>query len=287
MNKINLFKTNNPISALKICSLFVLLIAAGRSEAQNGFDIGLRTVIQKSSLINKQDQATGHELDYKLNWHVAFGLGADYTFSKHFGAGIDLLFSKQGEGYKGTTITGADPSTLYNEFQGLAAANSIPFSGAYTADITISTMKIPFMLRYTGNSTKKYYFSSFIGPQIDMISKVVVKVNGTEAKFTSLGIKPEDVYKKTTMDAVLGLGAGMNLNKNLVLTAGLRLDYGLGDVEKKDATFSNGTQKFYPVSRTSTTNNATGGLWISLNYKFVKKAPEKPAVKGKQVPKKK
>ena len=64
---------------------------------------------------------------------------------------------------------------------------------------------------------------------------------------------------------------------NLVLTAHLRLDYGFGDVEKKDEMFTSGgvQQRFYSTGRVAT-HNATGGLMIGLNYKFVKKEKEKP-----------
>jgi Outer membrane protein beta-barrel domain len=215
-------------------------------------------------------------------FRVAYGLGVGYTFSKHFGAGIDLLFSKQGVGYKGNVIAGADHATLYHEFDTLANRNGTGFNSTYTADVALSTMKIPIMLRYTGNCTKKIFFNSFIGPQINMLSKVAIKVNDKDANFTGMGVSANDLYKKMTMDLVLGLGAGMNLNENLLLNAGIRIDYGMGDVENKSVTFTSnsGTQKIYDPAR-ATTNNITGGVWISLSYKFVKKAPAKPDPKAK------
>ena len=111
-----------------------------------------------------------------------------------------------------------------------------------------------------------------------MLSSAVFQVNGQTASFSSYGIKPEDMFKKTTLDAVIGVGVGINLSDNLVLGVHLRLDYGLGDVENKSETVTSGgtSSKVYDAGR-ATTNNATGGGLISLNYKFAKKAPAKPA----------
>jgi outer membrane protein with beta-barrel domain len=264
----------------KAIALCALSMAAGPVFAQQGLDLGLRVMVQTTSLINSTDQAAGKELDYKNKVTAGGGIAGGYNFNNHMGAELDILYSKQGQGYIGDAaqISSNSNAILSNEFRGLAASNNIPFSGSYTANIALTCIKIPILFRYTGDATKSWFFSSFIGPQINMLSSAVFTVNGQTASFSSYGIKPEDMFKKTTLDAVIGVGVGINLSDNLVLGVHLRLDYGLGDVENKSETVTTGgtTSKAYDATR-AVTNNATGGGLISLNYKFVKKAPAKPA----------
>ncbi len=125
------------------------------------------------------------------------------------------------------------------------------------------------LFRYTGDNTKKTYFSSFIGPQIDMLSAASVQVNSQNASFSKFNTTATDLYKKTTLDAVFGVGVGINLSKNLVLSGHLRLDYGLGDAEDKSVTVGGG--KLYNSARAAT-HNATGGALIGLTYRLTKKA---------------
>ena len=269
----------------KTIAVCALSLVYGPLFAQSGFDFGLKGIVQATSLLNSTDIAAGPELDYKDKVTIGEGVSAGYTFTKHMGVEINVLFSKQGQGYIGdaSKINSNSSAILSSEFQSIAQFDNIPFSGDYTARIILNTIKIPFLFRYTGNNTKKVFFSSFIGPQIDMISSVKFQVNGQNASFAGAGFSPEDLYKKTTIDGVLGLGAGMNLSKNLVLSVHLRLDYGFGDVEDKSFTPAGSTDKFYDASRAKT-NNATGGGLVSLNYRLVKKHKE-PAQSKAVMPK--
>ncbi len=257
--------------AVAICAL---TMACTPVFAQKGFDFGLKGNIQTTSLINSNDQAAGTELDYKNYTTMALGVSAGYSFNNHTGVEINILSSKQGQGYVGETsqINGNSGLILSGLFASFALAQGIPFTGNYTARITTNVIKVPILFRYTGNTTKKVYFSSFIGPQINILSKVKFTINDQDVSFSGSGNKPEDLYKKTTFDVAFGFGAGFNLSKNINLSVHLRLDYGLGDMEDKSFIPSGASDKFWPAGRAST-HNATGGGLISLNYKLIKKAP--------------
>ena len=268
------------ISAKKCVVAGCLLFIGAPSFAQRGFDFGIKGFVGTSSLLNSTDQAAGPELDYKNSIKMAGGISGGYSFNKHMGVELNVLYAKQGQSYKGE-VSQITPSAngaliLSDEFETLASSNNVAFTGNYTADISTTCIKIPLLFRYTGNNTKKVYFSLFIGPQIDMINSVNVQVNGQSVSLAAYNVKEEDLYKKTTVDAVLGLGVGINLPANLVLSAHLRLDYGLGDVENKSETISafGSSVKVYNSARAAT-NNATGGLLLSLNYKLAKKAVTK------------
>jgi len=255
-----------------------LSLTGGTVLAQKGLDFGVKGCLQTSSLLNSSDQTAGPELNYKNKVNAAFGISGGYNFNEYEGVELNVLFSKQGQGYDGdaTKINANSAIVLSSEFQNIAKLNGIAFSGTYTANVNLTYIKIPILFRYTGNNTQKVFFSSFIGPQIDMLSAATIQVNNTDAPKVANGLKPSDVYKKTSMDGVLGLGAGFNLSKNMVLSAHLRLDFGFADAEDKSAAV--GGANFYNSGRAAS-HNATGGGLISLNYKLLKKAKSKTETK--------
>ena len=263
----------------KALALVALSIAGTHAYAQKGFELGLNSGVQSSTLINKEDQAAGQELDFSQKIHIPIGITAAYTFNNHMGVEVDFIYTHQGQGYKGVAVANPDGKVMSNAFSAIASDNGDPLvtGASYTAETKFTNIKIPILFRYTGNTDKKVYFHSFIGPQIDMISAVSYSVNGNNMWFKGSDQQASDMYKKMTIDGVLGVGAGINITSNIVLTADLRLEYGLGDVEKKDATLSFGgvtAGNFYGSGR-SATNSDSAGLMIGLTYKFNKKAPAK------------
>lgn len=279
-------KNVNPFYSFKVIAIGTLALAGNKSSAQQGFYIGLNTGVQTSSLLNKTDQAAGAELNYTQKVSVPVGIGGGYTFNKHFGVELDIIYSKQGQAYNGKYAASPDSTVYSTQIEHLAELNNMNIApnSNYTADVVLNCLKVPVMLHYTGNTSKKVFFNSFIGPQINMLNSVVFHVNGQQTPLTGTNITPIDVYKKTTLDGVLGVGAGINLSSHLVLTADLRLDYGFGDVENKGETltYKGSVEDYYPTSGRAATHNATGGLMVGIYYKFVKKAKDTKEAKGKK-----
>jgi hypothetical protein len=266
---------------IKLLAACTLSLLSASSFAQKGLDFGIRLGGHASALLNSTDQEAGPELDFAVKPAMAFGVGVGYNFNNHMGVGLDILYSSQGQGYKGNADTSSAVTVnAYTRNIILQAfANNIPVSGNYTAKTTLSCIKIPILFRYGGDNTKKSYFSMFIGPQINILTGVKYTVNDKDAPTTDLELKNVEAYNKTTFDAVLGLGAGFNLSPVLSLTAHLRLDYGLSDIENKNAKIElMGSDNYYANGRAAT-HNATGGLLIGLNYKL-----QKAGAKGKPQP---
>jgi hypothetical protein len=79
----------------------VLLI--GSIWAQEGaFRIGAVLLPQNTWLLNQDDSDAGPELDYEVTWGFAGGISASYNFNDYLGVGLDVLYSNQGQKYKGT-----------------------------------------------------------------------------------------------------------------------------------------------------------------------------------------
>jgi hypothetical protein len=150
-----------------------------------------------------------------------------------------------------------------------ALLNDKSSTGPYKAKAELNCIKIPVLFNLSTNSNKMVYYTVSVGPQINLLKSAVYELNGEDVALPGLGIEPNDLYRKVTFDGVLALGAGFNLSKHLLFTAQVRMDYGLQDVEKKDATFSFlGTdQKYYSDGR-SDTHNATAALMVGFSYKL-------------------
>jgi hypothetical protein len=114
-------------------------------------------------------------LDYEVTWSFAGGISASYNFNDHLGVGLDVLYSNQGQKYKGTQ------------------------SGiSYTAKATLNYLKLPLLLRFSSDPNPFVQFNVFLGPQfsfllsykdraevnVPLVGKVVQEVSGKEVSIT-------------------------------------------------------------------------------------------------------
>ena len=257
---------------------FVLLTAlsTGIVKYANAqvFELGIRFNPEYSSLINENDKAAGKELDYSP--HVSarsFGIGGVYNFTPFMGLAMDILFSREGQAYKGNFDgTPLDPTVYSTVVERQVVLNGLtPIHGDYAALAELNYVKIPLMLSMNSDKHDKMFFTILVGPQVNILEDVAMEVNHTDETFPHTNVKPMDLYKSVTYGAVFAAGTGWNLSKKLTLETRLRFDFGFTDVEKKSVMYSvdGGTpQNFYSSSR-ETTNNLTLGLMISLDYNFL------------------
>lgn len=270
-----------PSLCAKLIALCSLSLTANQLMAQTRFDFGINIGAQTNALLNKNDQEAGDELNFKQKAGMTFGINGGYNFNNHMGVELGIIYSKQGQSYDNIASLNPEKVAFSSQLQGIAAYNNVALTGSYTASTGLTCIKIPVLFRYTGNNTKKAFFNSYIGPQINILSNAAYFINDNEMSLSKISAEPKDFYKKTSVDAVLGIGAGFNLSPTLLLTANLRLDYGLMDIEQKDATYTaigiGGKPLFYPADRAAT-HQATGGLMVGLSYKMAK---ESAAAKAK------
>jgi hypothetical protein len=259
------------ISIIKTLAVCALLASVNQASAQEGFEFGLRYSFGKSALLNKTDKDAGPELDYASTTSYLFGgITAGYNFSKHTAVELGVLYSRQGQEYSGVNMETSNPAAYNNEISLQAFLNDKMIPGKYQAKAELNCIKFPILLKLTTDNTKPVYYTVSAGPQINLIKSVVFEVNNEDLLLPGLNIEPNDVYRKITLDAVLAVGAGLKLSTHFALSAQARLDYGLQDVENKDATFSflgAPAGKYYADSRAAT-HNATAALVIGLNYKL-------------------
>lgn len=265
--------------AIAICGLSLV---TATTYAQKGFEIGVRSELQESMLINRSDINSGPVIDYANTMSfLAGGIGATYNINKKIGVEVDVLYSRQGQNFKGTNMQPTTDNAYNNQVYLQAKLNDAITTGDYKAKAELNCIKVPLLFRITSDNSKKIYNTFSFGPQLNILHSAVYEVNKEDVALKGLNITPDDVYRKTTLDGVAALGIGVNLSSQFVFSAQLRVDYGFQDVEKKDAVYSYGgvdNTKYYSAGR-SGANNATAGIMLGLNYKMHCDKHPKPADK--------
>jgi len=264
------------------------LLLGGSSYAQEGtVKIGAALLPQSTWLLNQDDSDAGPNLDYQTTWGFAGGLTVAYHFTDYLGVGLDVLYSSQGQKYKGTE-SGTNLS----------------------AQTTLNYLKLPLLFRFNSDPNSPVQFSFFAGPQANLLLSYTDKAevtgggitwtfetqnqektttfSGPGTTFTDKTSLTAKAYKPLTLGAVVGLGAGFKLTEELLLGVHVRLDYIFGDVENKDCKVNhplagvgathqdpywevkpryNFSSTGAPAGYTRPSTQAlTGGLMLSLTY---------------------
>ena len=257
---------------LVVVSLLAVLSAGTlRVDAQE-LEIGLRYNPEFTVLTNTNDANAGSALGYASHFgYLSFGAGATYNINHNFGLAVDLLFSREGQAFKGQFSDVVPVASTYSAVVNTQLTqNNTVIVGGYVALAELNYVKLPMMLSITSDNTRPFFFTMLIGPQFNFLEGVAQEVNGEDLFYPKSTIAPKDLYKSVTLNAVLALGGAYNISPNMVLSARVRFDYGFSDVEKKDVMVSySGAApvRFYSSDRQST-RNATAALMIGLDFKL-------------------
>lgn len=210
--------------------VFAALLVGGVWAQEGTVKVGVALLPQNTWLLNQDDSDAGPNLDYETTWGFAGGITASYNFTDYLGVGLDVLYSSQGQKYKGK-LTGLD----------------------WTARTRLNYLKLPLLLRFNTDPNSPVQFSFFIGPQLNYLlsyedrleaasifGTIEYKASGTELVSTSLGMSDteeltEYAYKRLSFGGALGLGVGFQLTDELQLSVHFRGDYAFGDAENKNA----------------------------------------------------
>ena len=211
------------------------MLLIGSIWAQEGaIRIGAVLLPQNTWLLNQDDSDAGPEQDYEVTWGFAGGISASYNFNDYLGVGLDVLYSNQGQKYKGTK------------------------SGTtYTAKATLNYLKLPLLLRFNSDPNSVVQFNAFLGPQFSFLLSYkdraeanvsflgtnitnIREVSGKEMIITTGNTSTEEeltapIYKSFLPGAVLGFGIGIKPTDALLISLHIRADYAFGDAENKDA----------------------------------------------------
>lgn len=252
--------------------MFALAFTCSLKVVAQELEIGLRLNPEFTGLINKNDNNAGNDLNLTSTFgYFSFGAGAIFNFNNNFGLAVDLLFSREGQRYKGNFNGSTPDATTYSSIVSTQISlNNTVIAGDYVAKAELNYIKLPIMVSLTSDNTETLFFTLLAGPQFNFLEGVAQEVNHTDLEYANSNIEPIDLYKSFTINGVLAIGGGYNLTPNMVLSARLRFDYGLNDVEKKDVMVSYSGAvpvRFYSAERQAT-HNVTGALMLGLDFKL-------------------
>ena len=93
---------------LQVSFTMLLLASVIKTNAQN-FELGFRYEPEFSVLMNKNDANASPALEYASHFtYINFGIGGVYNFTNTMGLAVDVLWSREGQAFKGN-FNGAPP----------------------------------------------------------------------------------------------------------------------------------------------------------------------------------
>jgi hypothetical protein len=230
----------------KLLSLSLLIVTiAFSAQAQKGLHLGIKAIPQSTWMFNNAD-SDNPEFIYKSTFRSAFGLDADYHFTDGVGAGINLLFSAQGQKFE-------DRDGFFQGFRKL------------------TYLKLPILLNFNTSSESVVMFKGSIGPQFSFPLRATLETNSV-GFFGSNVSSETDIkdYYKVDIGVVFGFGLGFNITEYLQASLGLRFDGGFtsDDLDAMDS-LEGATLGYtgYPVGEDRpSTIQVTGGVEIGFKY---------------------
>jgi len=277
--------------SLSTWALAASLVLLAWSGAWGQIRLGLRVMPQVNSLLNSQDSQNGVERRSTAGFSVGALIG--YQFSPKYGVEINALFAQQGQ----TSIRRYGDVIQNTLFDTLKLYGLNPGS-YYTETVNVTSIKIPILFTYSFISNPKAVFKISAGPQISIISagdvirefanhpaqqpdpknpnKAVPPVPAVDYGSFAFGGQPFERFTGLEIAAVVGAGLDMPITKNLYFNVGLRVEYGLTDLDNKGATWQPAGQttavKYYDnyygdgKARTASTNQLVIGAVIGVTF---------------------
>lgn len=254
---------------MKKITLVIVLIATTLVVNAQEFKIGAGFGYYSTWLVNKNVSDQGDDLDFAATFAGQFGLNAQYYFKDNLGLNFGLLYSGHNQKYTGEESFGG--TTISYEFK-----------------TKMKYLDIPVLLRM-GGGAKGAYFE--FGPQFGflMSAKDEASVSGGGMTFDTSDVDVKSTLKSSNIALILGFGVDIDASENVIITTGLRLGYGLGDVTTEyadEAAFNAETENMAlptvfahnhqndsggDTFKYASTNRAFGGLFISVLFKIPSK----------------
>jgi opacity protein-like surface antigen len=178
------------------------LTFSNNSTAQKGFYVSAHGAPLLSVRFNGSE-ADNTGMDYKAKSSIAFGVGAGYNFTDHFGIAAEAIYSKEQQRYE-------DHSMKYDE--------------------KLNFIKVPVLFSYNTNPSARVILTAKAGPQLGILRSATI----SNSSISALNGDSKDRYKDITFGAMIGTGARIRLTNNLYADAGLRFDGIISNLESKE-----------------------------------------------------
>lgn len=194
------------------------------------------------------------EVDYAPKLGYAGGLILGYNFNQSMSVITELQYSLQGQKYDGKQSFNGE---TYN----------------VERNIDLGYFNIPLLFKYAfGTGGTKFRFMA--GPQVGLLlnasqdylrndKKIGTLATDLDGKsFVTDASDVKDRFEKTDFSLVLDIGADIHLSDLFYITAGLRGNYGLTEINAAPYRIENLEGEYLP------SNNLWGGVYFGICYKL-------------------
>lgn len=227
----------------------IVLLCLWATPSAGQIRLGLRVMPQLNSVQNSAD-ADQPDLQRLSTSGYSLGASVGYQFSPRWGVEINALYASQGQDYERRMPNVAGGSLA--DTVGLAG---LGVGGFYTERLSLTVLKIPVMLTWSSVNNPKAIFRAFFGPQVSLITGNTINrnfPNNPRLPAGSDGVRSGDApdvdygpyedpefpferYKGIEYSLVGGAGYDFRITPVLYLNTSVRIEYGLTDIENKDA----------------------------------------------------
>jgi len=277
----------------KIFLAFLLACIGISVNAQTGLYFGVSNSINKTSLLNKDDQKAGEELNLKSTFKYTGGLTAGYRFSRSSGLtniSAQLLYAQMGQKYDGQR-----PLNDYPKLEGESKLDYLKLPVDFQFSVNTNSnirpyatagIYVAYLLHY-----KEYYrVSGSSGSETEIIEDKSYSSDVFSGGVTTYhGTLNKGIYKKIDVGGRIGIGAEYTVSDRWSIDACFRFDYGFINAENRkpiqlkfdpdfisanpnaELSYWSGSPSKYSYDATYTkeraaTHNMTLGLSLTINY---------------------
>jgi hypothetical protein len=229
--------------------LALLLLISIPALAQKGLYFGIAGTAQSTWITNQENYGL-HPLDYTSTFGGSGNLNIGYDLTNHIGIKIEFGYGTFGQKY-----------------------NKTRSDSVFARQIKLNYFMIPVLFKYrVGGPIVKFYVA--VGPQFNMLlsANQTYTMNGDTFIDTlkTISGKPfavgqseiKDRFSSMDIFARMDVGIDITLIKHLMIEFGIKLGYGLIDINATDYRLKDDTGNY------NRSHNVFGGLTLGINYRL-------------------
>lgn len=228
----------------------ILLLSSYQGFSQKGFYVGIAGNVQNTWITNQENYSLP-AMDYVTTFTEGGNLNLGYDFTNSIGIKIEVGYTTLGQNY---TKTRNDSVLKRN--------------------VKLNYLTIPIMFKYrVGGPILKFFFA--VGPQYNMLlsANQTYTMNGetymesiksiSGKTFIAGESSIKDRFTSSDILARIDLGIDIMLVKHLMIEFGVKLGYGLMDLNASDYRLKD---KKTSEGNYTPSHDVTGGLSLGINY---------------------
>ena len=253
---------------MRAISLCVLCAFFAVSNCYSQVDLGFSYLPQKTTISNSISDKNDDIYRNKTTFAGGGGISFTYWFNKQIGFQTGIIYVSHNQKFV---------SKLFVRDSMGGPGSTKEVKGKKRLDY----LKVPLLLTYKYNVSRKFGVSMFAGPQFAYLLKgdgaiiIYQQYDDGQSDFYDLPPSSSNYYNKLLIDIAAGGSFNFKLSPELSINTGLRFDWSISDVENKDATTAYGSEErptyFFGDPDRKKAHNSSIGILLGVTYTFCDK----------------